>query len=224
MNREQLKAIVDRDIGLQCGLIDFIKMAWHIIEPGRDYQPNWHTEAVAEHLEAVHRGDIRNLVINVPPGTGKSLVTSVFFPTWVWLRNPEYRFIVASYDGGLTIRDARKQIQIMESEWFKERWPELILPRQIAAGDFSLMQGGFRYSTSVNGPVTGRHADIQIIDDPIKPQNLTRLALDNCIEWWTGTMASRFGDPTTGRRILIMQRLHTDDLAGYGIKFCKNSY
>ncbi len=207
---------IEREIGLRGSVKDFLRLSWPIIEPGRKFLDNWHLDAVSEHLQAIHKGDIRRLIINVPPGTCKSLLTSVAWPTWVWIRDPGFRFIVASYDGNLTIRDARRQLQIIDSAWFKARWGDRILiGKDPAAGDFTNTAGGFRYSASVEGPVTGRHADCQIVDDPIKPKNLTRKALDGCIDWWDGTMSSRMADPTTGRRVMIMQRLHDDDLAGY---------
>lgn len=215
---------VEREIGAKMGLVPFVRMAWPIVEPGRPYLHNWHIDVVAEHLEAVYAGQIRRLVINIPPGCMKSLLTSVFWPIWIWIREPKFRFICASYDVGITIRDARKHIQIMESEWFQERWGSRITLAgnhagwNTAAGFFTNLQGGFRFSTSVGGPVTGRHADCQIIDDPIKPKDLTKLGLENCIEWWTRTMPSRVADPKTSRKVIIMQRLHDLDLAGYCIR------
>lgn len=207
---------LEREIGLRGHLRDLIPLMWPIVEPGRQYHNNWHLDIMAEHLEAVFHGEIRRLVMNVPPGSMKSLMTSVFWPTWVWLRDPGFRFICASYDINLSIRDARRQLSIIQSDLFKERWPNHItIATDAAAGNFRSVQGGFRFSTSVEGKVLGQHADCQIVDDPIKPQGLTRLGLDDCIEWWNGTMASRMSDPKTGRRVIIMQRLHDDDLAGY---------
>lgn len=210
---------IEREIGLRGRFRDLIPLMWHLVEPGRQYHSNWHIDVMAEHLEAVHTGEIKRLVMNVPPGSMKSLTTSVFWPTWVWIRDPGFRFIVASYDINLAIRDARRQLTIVQSDWFKERWPNKVtVAVDAAAGNFRSVQGGFRFSTSVEGKVLGQHGDCQIVDDPIKPQGLTRIALDECGDWWNGTMASRMSDPKTGRRVIIMQRLHDDDLAGLCIR------
>lgn len=207
---------VEREIGLRGRFEDFIPMAWPLVEPGRKYFKNWHISVVCEHLEAVYRGQIRNLILEQPPGTMKSLMVSVFWPAWVWLQDPTIRWLHASYDNGLTIRDARRLTQIVGSPWYVDRWGDrATLPKVFADGDFSLIQGGFRFSTSVNGPVTGRHGDIKVIDDPIKPKNITPVALEACIDWYTGTWSSRNADPTKTRNVLIMQRVHDGDLAGY---------
>lgn len=199
-------------------LHDFIRMAWHVVEPGGEFHDSWYLGAMCEHLEAVSRGDIRRLLINVPPGCSKSLTVSVFYPAWEWINRPGTRFINVSYDAELTLRDARRMLLVLQSEWYKAHWPECKLPPDLAASDFTNLQGGWRFSTSIKGKMTGRHCDVAIIDDPIKPHDLSKVTLAECRRWWQETLPSRFRDQKTGRRVMIMQRLHEDDLAGLAIR------
>jgi predicted phage terminase large subunit-like protein len=144
----------------------------------------------------------------------------VVWPAWEWIERPETAWIYASYDAGLVGRDADKMIKLLASPWFLERWgPKVRTDRKLAVQDFGNERGGFRYSTSVGGGVTGRHADIQVVDDPIKPKdaaggsNQSRAMLEACSTWYRETMATRVRNPKTSRRVLIMQRLHEEDLA-----------
>jgi predicted phage terminase large subunit-like protein len=208
---------LDRTVGLVDGLHAFVRMAWHQVEPG-PFKDNWHIGAVCEHLEAVHRGEIRRLVINIPPGCMKSLTTCVFWPVWSWIQDPKLRWIFTSYDGRLTgKRDGGRCLQLVQSSWFRQRWGHLftVPAKEAAAGDFATSAGGFRYGTSFEGGITGRHAHRVVIDDPIKPGNLTKVALDNCEDLWKTTLRSRIlPEDEGGAAVLIMQRLHERDLAG----------
>jgi predicted phage terminase large subunit-like protein len=208
---------LDRERVRRGGLHAFTRLAWHQIEPG-EFKDNWHVGAMAEHLEAVHRGQIRRLVVNIPPGCMKSLETCVFWPCWEWIEDPSLRWIFMSFDSRLTgKRDGGRCLKLLQSDWFKARWGEkVIVPsKDAAAGDFENSAGGFRYGASFEGSVTGRHAHRLVIDDPIKPGALTKVALDNCEDTWKNTLRSRiFPADEGGAAVLIMQRLHERDLAG----------
>jgi len=208
---------LEREIGLRGSFYDFVRMAWHIVEPGADFIENWHIELICLHLEALHRGDCKRLIINVPPGCMKSLLVSVFFPAWIWIREPGYRSLNSSFDAGLTRRDAGKLFDIMQSAWFQARWGNRFkLPNSVALSDFSNNHMGFRFSTSVQGKACGRHADCLAVDDPLKPKQWdSAKALDGVITWWGGTLATRFRNPTKGVKVIIMQRLHERDLVGH---------
>lgn len=212
---EKRKVDYDRELVRRGGLRAFIKLAWPIVEPAISYRENWHTDAMAVHLEAAYKGEIRNLLINVPPGCGKSLTTCVFGPTYAWVQQPGLAWIFASFDAGLTHRDSKHTLRLLQTPWFRNRWGDKVMVSDEAAeGEYATMQGGFRFSTSVNGKATGRHPDIVVVDDPIKPKEITKTNLEACRTWWKGTMYSRARDQATVRRICIMQRLHQDDLAG----------
>ncbi len=211
---------VDRALAAKGGLADFVRMAWNEIEP-TPLVWNWHLDVVCDHLMAVSHGEILRLVINVPPGTGKSSLVNVFWPAWEWTQRLGTKFIYASYDGSLVgTRDGGKVIKLLRSPWFIERWGDLLESGKQAASFFANTRGGFRYSTSVAGAVLGRHSDIQVVDDPIKPKDanggatFSKNQIRAVSEWWSGTMATRAVDHATFRRVIVMQRLTYDDLAG----------
>src|SRR5258706_4307450 len=193
------------------GLASFIKLAFPLVEPSRHLAWNWHIDAMAEHLQAVSDGDIRNLLIVVPPGCMKTLTVSVFWPAWDWIAHPERTFIFASYGQSLSDKAARQHRDLIGQAWYKERW-ELEIPhesvRQVRY--FRNNRGGQRFSTSVEGEITGRHADVLIFDDLLKVQDAhsTSSEIERANDFWFTAMASRVADPAQTRKVGISQRLH----------------
>lgn len=208
---------VEREIGLRGSLYDFVKMTWHLVEPGTEFVDNWHIPLICKHLEALFARRIKRLIINVPPGCMKSLLVSVFWPAWIWLRDPAFRSINASFDGSLTARDAAKVLDIVQSYWYQARWGDKfkLLGGKPPITEFKTSHSGLRFSTSVGGRATGWHADALCVDDPLKPKGVSPVTLEGVIKWWGGTLASRFRTPTTGLKVIIMQRLHDRDLCGH---------
>lgn len=223
----------DEDIALDVeavrrgGLYEFVKRAWHLVEPG-EYLDNWHIKLICAHLEAVTRGDISYLIINIPPGCMKSLLVSVFWPVWEWTFKSETKWMFASFDASLSRRDALKAKTIVDSKWFKARWPNVkIAPSKRnanSATEYYIDGGGMRFSTSVAGKAVGWHGDRQVVDDPIKPKDtkggseVTGVKLEEVKQWWSGTMASRRANPKKFARVVVMQRLHENDLTGACLK------
>jgi predicted phage terminase large subunit-like protein len=210
---------LERAIGLKGPFHAFVKMAFPHVETGEEYVDGWHVEEMCNHLEACWRGELRKLAICVPPGCMKSLVTSVFFPVWCWIRAPAIRFSAISYDSGLTgARDGGKIVKLIKSDWFRARWGDrVVLPTDPATGMIKTHGGGFRLATSVGGPYTGQHVHFEIVDDPIKPKDLTKTKLEEVARWRTQTAETRvlpFREGKPGARVYIMQRLHEDDLIG----------
>ncbi len=218
---------VDRELAAR-SFRDYVDLAWPQVEPAVPFQPNWHVDAICDHLEAVKAGEIDRLVINVPPGVGKSLLACVFFPSWLWSDWPGAKVISASYSEDFAKRDSLRTRNLLESPFWRERWGHQMHANrsQWAAGHFRNKQGGFRLAAGVASGVTGEHANIQIVDDPLKPIEVTgslhisKTALERCTNWWDQTMATRLVDATTGisARVIIMQRLHEGDLAGLMLK------
>lgn len=201
---------------MKVSLYRFIKAAWPTIEQV-DYVDNWHIGAIAEHLQAVTTGQIQQLLINIPPGCSKSLITSVFFPAWVWASKPEKRFFYASYDQKLSTRDSVKCRTMIESPWYQAKFPGAVQLKhdQDQKTYYETVRGGFRLATSVGGHGTGQHPDYVVIDDPHSVMMAeSEKERQSTLDWWDMTMSSR-GVSRGVRRIIIMQRLHEEDLSGH---------
>ena len=215
---------VERDL-CQRSLRDFTKKAWKVVEPAIDFVPNWHIDAISEHLEAVTFGQINRLVINIPPGFMKSLMCGVFWPAWSWTHTPQTKWITASYSSLVAKRDSLRARRLMESGWYQSRWGHRWRPNpdDWTKERYSNSLAGVRIATTVGGSITGEHANHQLVDDPVKPldagtRKVDTAALVECIEWWDETMASRVADARTATRTIIMQRLHDRDLSGHVLR------
>lgn len=185
-----------------------------------EYKHNWHIDCIARHLEAVERGEIRRLIINVPPRTAKTLVTNIAFPAWFIGRNPGRRVVGVSYAQRLSEKIAYKCRMLMESDWYRQLFPDTKLdPNQSQKANFTTTLGGGRFSTSVGGTLTGEGGDLIVIDDPVNPaealSDVQRMAAN---EWVDSTVNTRLNDQKTGRIVVIMQRLHDDDPTGHLIR------
>lgn len=192
----------------------FVQNSWSIVEPGVPFTPNWHIKVMCDELERCYYRKTRRKIFNVPPGTAKSLIVNVFFPAWVWAKDARKRFLFASYGAHLTTRDNLRCRQLIQHEWFQQRWPVQMNEAQDAKTRYNTTKGGWRIATSVNGVGTGEHPDFIIIDDPTSAQEAdSDTARTNANDWFDRTMSSRLGrDPVF---IVIMQRLHMDDLTGH---------
>lgn len=231
-------ADIDREQIRRRGFAEFVRRAWHLVEPASPLRWNWHLDVICRALEAVARREVRDLVINVPPGMSKSLLVDVLFPAWVWtlradyapplpsmLFGPGHRFITASYAEDVVLRDARKMRTLVMSDWYRARWPGVEIPNDAsaskAASMFYTTRGGMRFSTTVRGSVTGQHCDTLIVDDPIDPMGAAAASgaeLDLVLAWWNETMQTRFRDHATSARLLVMQRVHERDLSAEMIR------
>lgn len=213
------EAALARELVRRGGLYSFLQETWEIFEPSAEFSGNWHLGLMCEALEAVSRRQIDSLVINVPPGCTKSSLVSVAWPAWQWTFDPGHRWMNISADSGLVLRDANKLIEIVQSDLYRQAWPEgaRLKHKAPAAGDFWTTEGGQRFSTSVGGRAIGQHAHTQVWDDPIKPADLMTNAEDalaKCHQAFTGTFSTRKADANNFARVLIMQRLAEGDLAG----------
>lgn len=143
-------------------LHEFIKQCWPTMEPGRHFHDNWHIQAICEHLEAVMKGDIRRLIINIPPRHMKSLTCNVAFPTWAWIHRPHIQFMFASYAGTLSVRDSVKCRRLIQSKWYSDNWGDKyhLTGDQNQKQRFENSHNGHRLSTSTSGSLTGEGGDI----------------------------------------------------------------
>ena len=138
-------------------LYHFYRQAWFVVEPGVNFVDNWHIHSLCKHLEATTKGELRNLIINMPPRCSKSIIVAVVFPSWVWVNNPEEKFIYSSYAHSLSIRDSVKCRRIIESDWYRDFWGEKVKlsKDENQRIQFSNTNQGMRYASSVLGTSTG---------------------------------------------------------------------
>jgi predicted phage terminase large subunit-like protein len=204
-------------------LYTFMQHGWRYIDPN-PFVPGWHLEAIAEHLEAVADGEIKRLIINQPPRTSKSSMM-VAFDAWVWAQQnisdtsgPGVQFLHSSYAQTLSIRDSVKTRRLIESPFYQGLWGDRfnITSDQNTKVRFDNDQGGYRLATSVGGALTGEGGGVIIIDDPHNAVEMeSELIRQGTVEWFDNSLSTRLNNARTGAIILVMQRLHEDDLTGH---------
>lgn len=214
---EESKAVRQKTGGVR--LFDFVKGAWHVLEPDNPFCNNWHVGCICEHLEAVTALEIRNLIINIPPRHAKSLLVSVYWFAWVWTLNPYSRWIYSTYSDDFAKRDGQKSRDVLTSPWYQRNWDHVFKLRgdQNAKEKVQNDKQGFRLATTLGGKATGEGGSYFVVDDPMKASDAeSPVKRQTVIDWWTGTTVTRStGDPKTFRRVVVMQRLHENDLSGY---------
>ena len=199
-------------------LKEFTKSSWPTIEPGRDFHDNWHIDAISEHLQAVVEGDIKRLIINIPPRHMKSISVAVALPAWTWTIQPEKRFLFASYASSLSVRDSVKCRRLISSPWYQHHFGDKfdLTGDQNQKQRFENDKTGMRIATSVDGALTGEGGDIIVIDDPHNVREAESSAVrEGVLDWWDQAMQTRLNDPKTGAFVIIMQRVHENDLTGH---------
>jgi len=199
-------------------LYEFVKQSWHVVEPGVPFVPSWHIETICEHLEAITAGDIRKLLINIPPRHSKSTIVSVMWPMWEWLARPEEKYLCASYSGTLSIRDNLKARRLIQSPWYQERWGHMfaLAGDQNAKQRFENDKTGYRIATSVGGTATGEGGSRLVLDDPHSAQEAQSDTMrESALEWFDVVWSTRLNDPKRDAMVTIMQRLHDRDVSGH---------
>lgn len=199
-------------------LSEFIIQGWSVLEPATDYLHNWHIDAVSDALTAVTKKQIKKLVIEVPPGAMKSMLACVFWPAWEWAEiSPVTRWLYSSYEAGLATRDSVKCRRLIQSDWYQQRYGHkfALLPDQNVKTNFENDRTGFRKATSVGGGGTGNRADRIVVDDPHKVTEAESASIrESTVEWWATEMSNR-GSSKESAYLVIQQRVHCDDVAGW---------
>lgn len=195
----------------------FLRKVFYTVSPGHEYVHGWHIDAICEYLLACERGEIKNLVINIPPRCMKTITVSVGWSAWLLGKKPSAQIIGASYSQELALKDNVNTRYVVESEWYKSLFPETRLqPDQNEKRKFSTTSRGHRLATSVGGTLTGEGGDYLILDDPIKPDEaMSDVVRAKTNDWIDQTFMTRKNDPKTAVSVLIMQRLHENDAAGH---------
>jgi predicted phage terminase large subunit-like protein len=211
-------------------LAAFTQQCWHVLEPGRELEWGWHLDLICRTLEQVTTGDLRNVVICVPPGFAKSLLASVFWPAWWWLRKPTERFLTLSSSDAIATRDSRRMREVVRSPWYQRLVAHQVARGRVPAWDFAKDQDekvrfentlrGGRFCFATGGSITGERGDGVLIDDPHQVKDVlgsteqVAAALGKAHEKVDVVLPSRVNDRRTAWRVTIMQRVHQDDVAG----------
>lgn len=207
-------------------LAEFIKQAWHVIEPAEPYVHGWHIDFICEHLEAITRGDelddgtpYNRLLVNVPPGTMKSLIVNVFWPSWEWgpCDMPYLRYVCAAHKvENLSARDSRRMRQLITSDWYQKRWGDRVrlAKDQNEKLNFHNLMGGFRIATAITS-LTGIRGDRVIIDDPHSVDSASSEPMrESEVSTFLEAIPTRLTNPLRSAIVVIMQRLHERDISG----------
>jgi predicted phage terminase large subunit-like protein len=193
----------------------FLRQAFSTIYPGTVFMDNWHIDAIIHCLELSIVGKMPRLIINLPPRHLKSFIVSVALPAFILGRDPTAKLICVSYSDELAKALTRDFNRLVESDWYRKVFPH-VRPTKMTESEFVTDKGGTRYATSVGGTLTGRGGDFIIIDDPIKPEDAQSDKIrQSTNEWYKSTLLSRLDDKEKSVLILVMQRLHVNDLTGF---------
>src|SRR5262249_43904477 len=205
------------DAALHADLYSFVQAIFPIVSPGYQLSRNWHLQAITYALTTVMKGEITRLIIAVPPRSLKSICASVALPAYVLGYDPTREIICVSYSEALARKHANDCRAVMASSLYRRLFPRArISPLKDTELEFMTTARGFRLATSVGGTLTGRGGDLIIIDDPMKPQEAqSESARDNVQKWYGNTLLSRLNDKTRAAIVVVMQRLHVDDLIGH---------
>src|SRR6478609_620630 len=205
-------------------LAEFVKRAWHTVEPSQPYVHGWHIDFICEHLEAITRGEIvdahvyNRLLINIPPGMMKSLLVNVFWPAWEWgpCNLPGMRYICVSHSHNLALRDSMRMRRLVVSEWYAGHWGDRVQLRgdQNAKGKFETTAAGWREAVAA-GSITGARGDRVLIDDALSVDDAnSETVRDSVNQWFREAVPTRLNNPRVSAIVVIMQRLHEADLSG----------
>jgi len=201
----------------------FLKRAWDVIEPATPLVWNWHLDALADEFqlqaERIHNREPKqyDLVINVPPRTLKSTIGPKLLIPYVWSRFPEQKFLTSSHSMDLALEHAVNSRECIQSEWYQGHWGDMftMMGDQNVKSFYKNDRSGYRITVSVGATAIGRGGDWIFVDDPISAEGAaSEKKLATCTRWWRRTMNSRLNDKNIGIKVIIMQRLHEDDLTG----------
>ena len=198
----------------------FTRATFNTVDPGAQYLHNWHIDCMSEALVACQKRDIKRLIINVPPRYLKSISVSVAWPAYLMGINPSERILAASYSQILSTKHSLDCRLVMQSEWYKHAFPDTLLAKdQNEKMRFETTAKGHRVATSVGGTATGQGGDFLIVDDPHNPlQAASEVQRTAAIDWFDQTFMSRLNNKKNGVVVVVMQRLHDEDLSGHLLK------
>jgi predicted phage terminase large subunit-like protein len=205
------------DALLRVSLSTFVEKCFSEVEQGRPYEHNWHVDAIAYQLMRLSAGRTRRLIVNIPPRHLKSLTVTIAYTAWALGHDPSMKIICVSHSRDLAREHASLFLKIVESPWYRRLFPQIEIARRgHRVTELKTTGGGYRLATSVGGSVLGRGADLIVIDDPIQPLAALSEAERNRVKtFYDQTLYTRLNDKRTGAIVLVMQRLHEDDLVAH---------
>ena len=189
----------------------FVKQAWPYVNNSPELNWSWHMDVVCEHLEAVWQGDIKRLIVDVPPGTSKSRLISILWPCWVWLQAPEHQFLVASHGDRIVVDFGAQVLKLLRSDFYKRLQPKIKVAENAAKTDIHNGCGGQWFGTTPHGQVTGLHGDTLIFDDLVEPDNADKLENETACSWIPNTWESRVNSRERARYVGVGQRISERD-------------
>lgn len=200
-------------------LEDYVQQAWPVLEPKTTYLSNWHIGLLCEYLTAVLLGQVTRLIINEPPRYMKSLLVSVMWPTWAWIKAPHLRWLFASYSLNLSIKHSVDRRDVLRSPWYRARWGDRFRLAEDAnlKSEFQNTAKGAMVALSVGGGTgLGKGADVLVVDDPVNPKQAHSDVLREAANrYFDQTLMTRLNDKERGAVVVVMQRLHERDLTGH---------
>lgn len=215
--RQSTRGWIDDDGILQGGLMAFIRHHWHVLEPQTELVEGWPLYAIVLHLEAVTFGEITRLLINVPPGFMKSLLTDVFWPAWEWgpMGMSHLRYVAFSYAATLTERDNDRFRELLVSSAYRDLWASVFEVRKTGVQKITNDKTGWKFASSVGGVGTGERGDRVILDDPHNVKDTeSEQVRGETVRWFRESMSDRLNDASFSAIVVIMQRLHETDVSG----------
>src|SRR6202140_777437 len=218
----------------------YIRQAWHVVEPSTVYLENWHIDLIAEYLEAVTAGQIKRLLINMPPRYAKSTCVSIMWPTWVWAREafpgkphnpvlegPGTRWIFASYGDELRTKHSLDRRKLLQSEWYRTRWPK---PAELTSDQnvktlFSNSSSGVMLATTMSGAAIGMGGSYVILDDPHKTKEEAQGSeIQSQVRAYSDTFATRHDDKKQGVTVIVIQRINDNALSAHVLATKEEGY
>lgn len=232
MIEKELEIELKRDV-FKRSYYEFFKWSFNILMPGEEYVDNFHIkylcDILQEEVERViaRKEKTKDIIINIPPRTSKSLITSVCLMPWVWLNLPTAPFICVSFDEDLSYMNAQQSKDIIKSDEYQELFGDIYQIRKDSdsKGYFANNKGGFRLSKTVGANITGHKGLFILVDDPLNPKNAASDVLRATANtYYTSSLYNRLTPVQIGLRLIIMQRLHELDLSGYLLGKAPDSY
>lgn len=196
-------------------LYEFTKRAFPIAFQGETFLSNWHIKAICDYVQAMDKGEVQNLIVNIPPRHMKSVIFNIMLPCWKLAINPSEKFIFVTHSQDLITRDSNKCRDLIESEWYQERFPNVKLNKKTES-QIITSKGGFRQGFGMAGGITGVGGNWVVVDDPLKASDAKSKATKDTSNYiYDNAIFNRVNDVRTDKRIIVMQRLAQDDLTGH---------